>query len=486
VIELSHARERIFIGGGIGNLLIALWLYESGRASRDDLAITIFESEEDVGGLYRSHTYPDGSVFDSGMHVFYETLDPELDSIWWSLLSSDEWNVLEGNHKDIAGVFFDGRLQHNSSYPDLRSGSFWRRLNHLFSVLMAAYKHGSVGRPPSEEDTSARRYFERRFGVVIARDVFDPILLKTFGVSGSQLSPLATQLFAMNRVVLLPRWVMKRAIRIPKLACRIAFPDQLDLPVRRVNSERGLYPKTVGMGRVVDSLKSKLLAHGAKVLTSTRIVGMRFENSQLIALETASRDKGREIYGCAKSQVFWGAGPNVLKQLALQNGFAPAMTAESVAVTYRSQWIVDGWLKGSNSISPLYYFYCFDEFSSIFRVTNYSGYASCSRRDQSQISIELWVDKPQNSEQVTNLALSELLRMRIISEAEQIEFCGARKVSNGFPLLTRDTVFGMKEIGAYYEAIGNRNFHLVGSAGDPSVFFLRDVLTQTKRVVETC
>jgi hypothetical protein len=101
---LSQTRGRIFIGGGIGNLLIALWLYESGRMSRDELPITIFESEEDVGGLFRSYSYPDGSVFDSGMHVFYETLDRELDSTWWSLLPNEEWNVLEGNRKDIAGV----------------------------------------------------------------------------------------------------------------------------------------------------------------------------------------------------------------------------------------------------------------------------------------------------------------------------------------------------------------------------------------------
>jgi len=483
---LSQTLERIFIGGGVGNLLTALWLYESGRASNDELAITIFESEEDVGGLYRSHTYPDGSVFDSGMHVFYETLDPELDDLWWSLLSNEEWNVLEGNRKDIAGIFFGGRLQQNSPYPDLRSGSAWERLKHLSSVLVAARMYGSVGRLPSEEDTSARRYFERRFGVVIARDVIEPILLKMFGVSGSQLSPLATQLVAMNRVILLPRWVMKRAIKVPVLACRIAFPEQLELPIRRVNTERGLYPKTIGMGRVVDSLKSRLLAHGAKILTSTRIVGMKFENSRIISLESFSSEKGLETHECTKSQVFWGAGPNVLRQLALQDQFAPAMSSGTTARTHRSQWIVDSWLRGPNLISPLYYFYCFDEDSSIFRVTNYAGYSSCSRRGQSQLSIELWVDKTLRSEQVVDLALSELLRMRIVSKAEQIEICGARKIGNGFPLLTTETVLGMEEIGGYYKGVGNRNFHLVGAAGDPRIFFLRDVLIQTKQVVENC
>jgi oxygen-dependent protoporphyrinogen oxidase len=481
---LSQTRGRIFIGGGIGNLLIALWLYESGRMSRDELPITIFESEEDVGGLFRSYSYPDGSVFDSGMHVFYETLDRELDSTWWSLLPNEEWNVLEGNRKDIAGVFFDGRLQQNSPYPDLRSGSFWRRLNYLSSVLMAAQTHGSVGRRPDEEDTSARRYFERRFGVVVARDVYEPILLKIFGVPGSQLSPLATQLLAMNRVVLLPLWAMKRAIKNPKLACRIAFPEQLDLPIRRVNSERGLYPNRVGMGRVVDSLKARLLAHGARIFTSTRIVGMKFEDSQLIALESSSIEKGPEIHECATSQVYWGAGPHVLMQLALRDRFAPVVSSGSSAMSHRSQWIVDGWLAGPNLIDPLFYFYCFDNNSSIFRVTNYAGYSSCSRRDQSQISIELWVDGTLKSEQVADLALSELLRMRVISRAEQIEFCGARKIGNGFPLLTTEIVLGMKELAAHYKAVGNRNFHLVGAARDPSIFFLRDVLIQTKRVVE--
>ena len=74
--------------------------------------------------------------------------------------------------------------------------------------------------------------------------------------------------------------------------------------------------------------------------------------------------------------------------------------------------------------------------------------------------------------------------MRVISKAEQIEFCGARKIGNGFPLLTSEIVLGMKEVAAHYEAVGNRNFHLVGAAKDPGIFFLRDVLIQTKRVVE--
>ena len=58
-------------------------------------------------------------VFDHGMHLIYTTTNELIDKYIFECFDEEEWNILEGNSKDIAGVYYNGYLNTQSPYLDL-------------------------------------------------------------------------------------------------------------------------------------------------------------------------------------------------------------------------------------------------------------------------------------------------------------------------------------------------------------------------------
>ena len=54
------------------------------------------------------------------MHNIYDSGIVGLDERVAGLLPEADWQIAEGNARDLAGIFFRGRLQTNSPYIDLR------------------------------------------------------------------------------------------------------------------------------------------------------------------------------------------------------------------------------------------------------------------------------------------------------------------------------------------------------------------------------
>ena len=86
----------------------------------DETPILIVEQESKIGGQFGSFDYGEYGLFDYGMHIYYESCVPEIDALFKDIFPSSDWNILEGNRKDIAGLFVNGRLQVDTPYIDLR------------------------------------------------------------------------------------------------------------------------------------------------------------------------------------------------------------------------------------------------------------------------------------------------------------------------------------------------------------------------------
>src|SRR5450631_2803379 len=190
------ARENtvLIVGGGLSGLFAALLVSRKYPGYR----VVLVERGAELGGLYSSFGADEYGYFDHGPHIFYESGIEEVDAQIRDVLPDSDWIWLEGNRKDIAGAYYNGRLQTYSHYPDLRTldrDQYRTCLADFFQNLGAA----RATEPPCE---SAGEYFRSRFGEFISELVVEPILRKIWGRPGQDLDPFAARIVSMDRVIL--------------------------------------------------------------------------------------------------------------------------------------------------------------------------------------------------------------------------------------------------------------------------------------------
>ena len=121
----------IIVGGGLPGLFSALVLSEHVK----DKDIKIVERGQNLGGLFNSINHKSFGVVDHGMHIIYSTQRKNIDRYIFNCMKDEEWHLLEGNRKDIAGVFFNGALDMKSPYIDIRSFNDDLRQESIFDLF---------------------------------------------------------------------------------------------------------------------------------------------------------------------------------------------------------------------------------------------------------------------------------------------------------------------------------------------------------------
>jgi protoporphyrinogen oxidase len=459
-----RARNHIVAGGGISGLLAALLLAESGRAG----SIHLIEREDEIGGLLRSFDYGEYGRFDYGMHNMYETGVRELDELLFGLLPAGQWQLLEGNKRDLAGLYFNGRLQRNSLYMDLRHfpGDAYEK---CVSGFFANFNHHD-----GFSAKNARSYAETRFGGPIAEFAVVPAIGKIFKRDPAEMDVMAAMLTSIDRVILFDESRMLELMKTDALSARLAYPEQRTLPVGRASGRKGYYPRDYGMHRVVDAFHQRLLAAGVRILTGAQIKQVGRDGARITEVDVSLRDGSERI--TEVGGLYWTAGLPALAPLLKISleGLGFDRPLRTIAVNLL--------LDRDTRMDDLYYFYCYDAGLDTFRVTNFLGYCAHARRaGGTPICVELLTkDYDQaDTRAYERQALAELERFGILAAGTRTLFAKAEPLAYGFPMPTLRNVATLHAIRERIDALGIENLVKLGILAEPRLFFQKDVVAHT-------
>ena len=458
--------KTIITGSGVSALMLARMILKYKNPQAD---ITIIEREDKIGGQFGSIDYGPHGFFDYGMHIYYESCVPEIDELFTSLLPESEWNILEGNYKDAAGIFWNGKLQPKCPYPDLRAFSE-EKLGKYISDLFITLKDNFNNSLNRTDD--AYSILSSHFGKLIADEIFVPILQKLYLNHSSCLDEIAVKLTAINRVAIFDEQVMLDLMKSPSIRARICYPNQYTLPACRTNTQRGFYPKKYGMFRVLNKFKSSLEKDGVKFLTSSSVSDIQLENNSIQSLKIKNLNSEHEINGI--DEVYWTAGLPPLAQ-SLKIDLSGLKNDRREAAVY-----VNLLFDKKPEMDLLYYFYCFDNGFRTFRVTNYANY--CPGANESRgfpLCVELWPEQgdAQDENSIIERAMRELKSFGVINDAYRLEFSKVEKVhGGGFPLPTINNISNMNNIRDKIKNLEITNLISIGVLSEKNIFFIKDIL----------
>lgn len=468
---MARNKTVLIVGGGISGLFAALLISNK----YPSYSIVIAERAAELGGLYSSFRTPTHGFFDHGPHLFYDSGVDEVDRQIRDILPDSDWICLSDNRKDIAGIYHNGYLQTYSHYPDIR------RLDSEVRRQCFADFFQNLGEVGAQDlrIQSAEDYFKLRFGNNIAEMIIEPILQKMWGRSGQDLDPIAAKIVSMDRVILFDKEVMPDLMASKLIQQRLAYPDQLALPLgHRVSKQCGFYPKKFGLIGVISAIRRELANRGVKIITGATLGDLELQDGDIVSATIGTTEQVLTLSDI--HLVHWTAG---LVPLARQLGVQLPQTAPNPG---RKVVFANLFLRSPPNMGEIYYFYCYDSGYKTFRVTNYSSYCpDAGSHGGNPISIELHLEPSDamSMEGAADVAASEMLRLGVVESPEQIVYRNAEASSGAMPA---PTLAGKKLIVALASAIEERkplNLTQGGPSPDKDLFFLHDVLADSYKTL---
>lgn len=451
-------------GSGISGLLCALLLCREGRGKD----VVIVDKAAEPGGLLRRFNYGEWGDFDYGMHNMLETGIDDLDQLLFGLLPESEWQLLEKDKRDLAGIYFNGQLQKNTPYIDLRSLSDEDYNACRSSFLEHLEKGGDI---PDEPKMTAYDYAVSRFGKTAAEKTVVPSLEKIHKKGATELDFMATVFTPMTRLAFCDDPIVRDFTETPLRRSRIAWSDQRTLPSEHSSGRRAFYPVRYGIHHVTDAIIQRITEAGATILTGTEIIGVESENGRVHAVKVCC--KGKEETLDDLSRLIWTANIPMLGRF-LGVDFA-GLKYDKPLKTIIVNLVVD---QLPAAMGDLYYFFCYQPGFHTYRLTNFSNYChGAGRNGGFPVSIELLIEEEvARSSDLTEIAMDEFRRFGVGDPSTKFLFAKAELLESGFPMPSVNNIFALRSIRNAIHGMKLSNLDLVGILAEDNLFFQTDVL----------
>ena len=452
----------LVVGGGIAGLTAAWLLRRKYRSAN----VTLVERAVHLGGLLATYDYGRFGQFDCGMHWITETGVKDIDDFYLSLLPERDWAVLEGSRRDLSGLFYCGRLQENTQFPDLRGFKQEQYLAFL-GDFFANLNQSKIAR-----EDSLLSHARARFGRLIADTVIDPIATKVHGIGSDLLDPMARYLPLLDRVVLFDEQAFLDLMESSELRARLAFPEQRRLPLAYSSGRRSYYPRRYGMGQVIESFAAQLRESGVELLTNAQVRGVETKGSRIHRVEIKQGMGERRVFEPIQRLV-WTADAFPLAELL---GLPPTQRK----APNRRTVIVSMLLSAPPRMGDLYCFFCADPDFSTYRVTNFTAFCpEAPRADCHPICVELLVKSADERDQQEHAkqAAREILAFGLIRSPDEVIFARAELLGSGFPNMARESIRSIETIRDAIDGSMVDNLTRAGILAKKDQFFQHDVLT---------
>lgn len=372
----------VVVGGSLYSLVLIGALINGGVHPSEVLLV---ENSNSLGGQFRSDRSEINVLFDKGTRILYETGDRRADGFISNVVERCESSVLGGNQRDIGGIFLDGRLETGSVFPSFRNIAVDRQSQILGEILMRA---GVSTSEIAKKSSSLGEYLDSQFGPTAREFIHEPICRHIFNVSSTQLSVRVLDMLPLSRLSGFSHQLMMDLSNAEGLRSRLAFPDQLRLPLIRKQEYRGYYPTRPGIERYVDAAETILREAGVQILMGHSVARIQSSSNKPTKTEMYVTDaSGNTQTVRVASKVFWTSGPRALAVCAgIDKAQLPAEISRKVALAHLLVTRIE-------SMGKLFYAYNYDSEVSFFRVTNYSAYCKDSQvSNRFPLSVEIFAD----------------------------------------------------------------------------------------------
>ncbi|MDH4121418.1 MAG: NAD(P)-binding protein [Deltaproteobacteria bacterium] len=463
----------VIAGAGMTGMMSALKL----RKMYPHFPILIFDKSDQPGGMYGSISYKEGHIFDFGMHVIYESCNSEVDDLYLEILNREEWHIYPGNEKDIAGLFFNGKLQEYSHYVDLRSFPKEQQLQYFGGFF------DNLGKNHQFNSIKAMDFLRSQFGEYISDKIHSKILFNLYHKEPEDINVFAIKATALERIILFDKEIMLDLMKSDILRSKIAFPDQINLPPYRTNTQKALYPKKFGMSYFFDRFTKLLKDLNIEILNGTSLKHLHRDKSRITQLELCDREG--KTHDISVERLIWTAGWHSLAP-SLNVNISDLKMDKGQRIVY-----INLVLDKPPVMGKLYYFYCYDKGFATFRVTNYSNYCpGAGGKGNYPVCVEFWpsrigLDPDKTSEeQLIKAALDEIKHFGIIKD-HQIIFSKAENIKSEFPMPSNLNFNNFRELRNRVAQENIINLIVSGVMAEDGLFFLPDILNDAFKKIST-
>ena len=255
-MEKNQPPRVVILGGGPAGLAAGKVLADRG------LACTVFEQDDGVGGLSRTHSYQ-GFLFDLGGHRFF-TKKNELDLFLHRLLADELIDVARSSKIYFRRKFFN--------YPPTLLNAFFGLGPLTSAQILLAFLREKIRRrkPPV---VTLEDWMVSQFGRTMYEIFFKTYTEKVWGIPCSQGSAV---------------WAAQRIKGLSLLATirEAVWPSSKDRPVSLIGSFK--YPAH-GIGRISERLAQEITKH-SEVRLNSRVAKILHDRGRVTGIRVQTRD----------------------------------------------------------------------------------------------------------------------------------------------------------------------------------------------------